>query len=243
LSKTPTLALLLVAIGFGSLVVGLAYTAYDVRSNTGRAMHGQYQQGIMGGGYQQLHNQSASSISIDQAKTIAQQYLDSTRNPNLAIKEIMEFQYNFYILYYEKDTGIRSFEMLIWKQVPSSGTRGGGVGMGSQMRLGIIVPEPGPNMMWNTKYSDMGRGLIINPNHPTTTMSITKDLALQTAQTYLDTSLNGAKAESATQFYGYYTIDYMVNGKIAGMLSVNGLTGQVWYHSWHGQFVQEIEFG
>jgi len=163
---------MLVAIGFGSLVGGLAYAAYYVSSNTGWAMHGQYPQGMMWGGYQQPHNQSASPISLDQAKTIAQQYLDSTRNPNLAIKEIMEFQYNFYILYYEKNTGIGAFEMLIWKQVPSSGPREGEMGMGSQVMLGIIVPEPGPNMMWNTKYSDMGRGLIATPNHPITTMSI-----------------------------------------------------------------------
>ena len=114
--------------------------------------------------------------------------------------------------------------------------------MGNRMIVGVITPEPGPNMMWNTKYSNMGQGMIGNPNQPTTTMTITKDKALQTAQTYLDTNLNGAKVEDATQFYGYYTIDYMVSGKIAGMLSVNGYTGQVWYHSWHGAFVQEIEF-
>ena len=26
--------------------------------------------------------------------------------------------------------------------------------------------------------------------------------------------------------------------KETGMLSVNGYTGQVWYHTWHGPFVQ-----
>jgi len=196
---------------------------------------------MMGGLYQQPQNQSSSPILLDQAKTIAQQYLSSTQNPNLAIKEIMEFQYNFYIIYYE-DTGIGAFEMLIWKQIPPSGTMGGGMGMGNRMIVGVITPEPGPNMMWNTKYSNMGQGMNGNPNKPTTTMTITKDKALQTAQTYLDTNLNGAKIEDAMQFYGYYTIDYMVSGKIAGMLSVNGNTGQVWYHSWHGAFVQEIEF-
>jgi hypothetical protein len=242
MNKIPPLALLLVAIGLGSLVVGLAYTAYNVSSNTSRTWQRQNQQGMMGGLYQQPQNQSSSPISLDQAKTIAQQYLSSTQNPNLAVKEIMEFQYNFYIIYYEKDTGIGAFEMLIWKQVPSPGMMGGGMGMGGQMMVGVIAPEPGPNMMWNTKYSVMGQGMIGNRNQPTTTMTITKDKALQAAQTYLDTNLNGAKVEDATQFYGYYTIDYTVNGKIAGMLSVNGYTGQVWYHSWHGAFVQEIEF-
>lgn len=185
---------------------------------------------------------------MDEAKAIAQQYLASTNNPNLAIREIMEFQYNFYIVYYEKDTGIGAFEMLIWKQTPPSGMMGEGFGMGTGFRTGIIMPEPGPNIMWNTKYSMMGggmmgQGMMGYRNQVTATMPIAKDKALQLAQAYLDTNLNGAKVEDATQFYGYYTIDYTVNGNIAGMLSVNGQTGQVWYHSWHGNFVQEIELG
>lgn len=51
----------------------------------------------------------------------------SLGNPNLAIMEIMEFQNNFYIIYYEKDTGIGAFEMLIWKEEPRSGMMGGGM--------------------------------------------------------------------------------------------------------------------
>jgi hypothetical protein len=73
-------------------------------------------------------------------------------------------------------------------------------------------------------------------------MTVGKDKALQLAQSYLDQNLSGAKVEDATQFYGYYTVDFALNGKIAGMLSVNGQTGQVWYHSWHGAFIQEVEF-
>ena len=40
-------------------------------------------------------------------------------------------------------------------------------------------------------------------------------------------------------FPGYYTTDFLLDGKPAGMLSVNGYTGQVWYHTWHGQFLSE----
>lgn len=29
--------------------------------------------------------------------------------------------------------------------------------------------------------------------------------------------------------------------KITGMLSVNGYTGQVWYHTWHGTFIASSE--
>ncbi len=30
--------------------------------------------------------------------------------------------------------------------------------------------------------------------------------------------------------------------KTAAALSLNAYTGQVWYHTWHGTFVQEKEF-
>jgi hypothetical protein len=28
------------------------------------------------------------------------------------------------------------------------------------------------------------------------------------------------------------------NGTLTGMLSVNGYSGQVWYHTWHGAFMR-----
>jgi len=252
LRRMNPLAIVLLAVGIGSLVVGLAYSSYYASSYAGwNWQQNQYQnQGQMMSQLtqQQTYTAASSPVTMDQAKAIAEQYLASLSNPNLAIKEIMEFQNNFYIIYYEKDTGIGAFEMLIWKQAPSSGMMGGGMGMGmgGGMMTGVIMPEPGPNMMWNTKYSNMGsgmmgQGMMGNRNQPTA-MTITEDAAVQIAQSYLDQNLNGAKAEDAMQFYGYYTIDFTVNGKIAGMLSVNGQTGQVWYHSWHGVFVQEVEY-
>jgi hypothetical protein len=47
--------------------------------------------------------------------------------------------------------------------------------------------------------------------------------------------------EHADPFYGYYTIHTLADGEIEGMLSVHGSTGQVWYHNWHGGFLQMIE--
>lgn len=243
LNKLNKWAILLLAIGLGSLAFGLAYASYYASSYAGWSWQQQNQQGMMRQLTQQTYVAGSSPITLDQAKTIAEQYLTSLNNQNLAIKEIMEFQYNFYVMYYEKDTGIGAFEMLIWKQTPPSGMMGGGMGMGGGMMIGVIMPEPGPNMMWNTKYSKMGSGMMGYLNQASTSMSVTKDKALQIGQAYLDQNLNGAKVEDATQFYGYYTIDFTLNGKIAGMLSVNGQTGQVWYHSWHGTFIQEIELG
>lgn len=246
MSKTPALAIVLVAIGLGSLVIGLAYVAFNPNSYGYSNWQALGQLGMMGRWNQGSQSQTSTPITLDQAKTIAQQYLASTQNSNLAIKEIMEFQYNFYIIYQEKDTGRGAFEMLIWKQFPPYGMSGGGMMgggmMGGNYAIGAIMPEPGPNMMWNTKYSPMRNGMMGYANQGSSTMTVPEDKAQQLAQAYLDVNLNGAKTEAVTQFYGYYTFDYTVNGKIAGMLSVNGFTGQVWYHSWHGAFIQEVEF-
>jgi hypothetical protein len=242
MNKIPTLALVLVAIGLGSVVVGIAYSAYTVRplSYSNWSGQGQNHRGIMGQGYQQPQPQSNAPLTLEQAKTVAEQYLASMQNPNLALMEIMEFQNNFYVMYYEKNTGIGAFEMLIWKQTPTSGMMSGGFGMGRGM-TGVIMPEPGPNMMWDTKYGMMNGGMMGTRNQASA-MTITKEKALEIGQSYLNSNLDGAKVEDAMQFYGYYTIDYTMNGKISGMLSVNGYTGQVWYHSWHGVFIQEFEF-
>jgi hypothetical protein len=191
--------------------------------------------------------QPPNSITLEQVRTIAQQYLASTRNPNLGIKEIMEFQNNFYVMYYEKDTGVGAFEMLVWKQAPSPEMMGGGMGigggmMGYGMMTGTIVPEPGPNMIWNTKYSMM-QGMMGSRWQTGTSgqMQVSEQEARSAAEIYLSQNFPGTHVEGITRFYGYYTIDFQKDGKIVGMLSVNGYSQQVWYHSWHGAFIQEVE--
>lgn len=47
----------------------------------------------------------------------------------------------------------------------------------------------------------------------------------------------------STKFYGYHTFDFGRDGKIIGMFSVNGYSGQVWYHGWHGVFIGMEEYG
>ena len=74
-------------------------------------------------------------------------------------------------------------------------------------------------------------------------MTVTVAQARTAAQQWLDANQPGAKlADDEMQFPGYYTMDFLKDGKIAGMLSVNGYTGQVWYHTWHGDFISEQEF-
>jgi hypothetical protein len=71
-------------------------------------------------------------------------------------------------------------------------------------------------------------------------MSVSVAQARTNAQQFLDANFPGAKlADDQDAFYGYYTMDFLQNGKTAGMLSVNGYTGEVWYHTWHGNFIAE----
>jgi hypothetical protein len=249
--RTNTLAILLLVIGLGSLAyfAGASYSTYVATSNAPTYWNSENgNQGMIGQWSQstQQPQSPSSAVTMDQAKAIAEQYLTSTQNPSLAIKEIMEFEYNFYIIYYEKDTGRGAFEMVIWKGTPPSNWKGGdmmgGGMMGGGAAIGTIAPEPGPNMMWNTKYSYVGGGMMGTENELASTMTVSQSQAERYAQTYLNQNSNNAKTEMSTEFYGYYTFDFTVNGKIAGMLSINGNTGQAWYHSWHGGFVQEVEF-
>jgi hypothetical protein len=49
--------------------------------------------------------------------------------------------------------------------------------------------------------------------------------------------------EDVEAFPGYYTLHVLEDGEIVGMLSVNGYTGNVWYHHWHGELLEMQEAG
>ena len=94
-------------------------------------------------------------------------------------------------------------------------------------------------MMWNTQYT-FGAGFCNWLRGTTTaTPTVTVDQAKTDAQQYLNSYLQGTTVGDVTAFSGHYTIEVLSNGTPYGMLSVNSFTGQVWYHTWHGAFVQE----
>jgi hypothetical protein len=76
----------------------------------------------------------------------------------------------------------------------------------------------------------------------TVEMTVTPEQAVEYAQQYLDANIAGASTEHSMQFYGYYTLDFEKDGKVAGMLSVNGYNGQIFLHTWHGAFIEETEY-
>jgi hypothetical protein len=139
----------------------------------------------------------------------------------LEIAELMEFERNFYAIVREAETGVGAMELLV------------------DRATGAVVPEQGPNMMWNVRYGMHGRGMMGSPSE---TNTLSPEEAVAIAQRWLDANLPGASTEEhADPFYGYYTIHTLRDGEIEGMLSVHGRTGQVWYHTWHGAFAQMIE--
>jgi len=166
---------------------------------------------------------TGEQLNITTAATVAQNYVASIGNPDLAVKQVEEYANNFYVQVGEKSTGTGAFELLINKYT------------------GVVYPEMGPNMMWNTKYGMMRGGILGGIfGTPTTTMTVTATQAATNAQQYLTTALPGTTVGDVTAFYGYYTLEVLSNGAPYGMLSVNGYTGQVWFHNWHGAFVQEL---
>jgi hypothetical protein len=187
---------------------------------------GGVQQGVPCGGY--AISGQGEVTSLDEAKAAIERYVQSLGYSGLAVHEVMEFERNYYAIVSEKDTGIGAMELLVDKDT------------------GAVRPEPGPNMMWNARYGMMSgggmmgrRGMMAGPARGEMTLSAAE--AEEVAQRWLDANLPGRSAGEADPFYGYYTLHFLQDGKIDGMLSVHGGTGDVWYHSWHGSFVQMIE--
>jgi hypothetical protein len=175
--------------------------------------------GMMGGGFEGLDSSLRRSVDIKKAGALVTDYLAGLSDKNLKVDEIMEFEFNLYVLIQEADTGKGAFELLV---DPFTGT---------------IRPEFGPNMMWNTKYGMMGaRSGAVRPN------AIGLEEAKKIASEYLDRVRGDGPFElSANEFYGYYTMDFKKEGMVQGMLSVNAFSGQAWYHTWHGGFIREQE--
>ena len=179
--------------------------------------------------------------------------MQNTGNPDLTFDEVEGYANNFYVPVKEKSTGRDAFELIVDRY------------------SGTVMPEMGPNMMWNTKYGmmtsgmmgpgGMGPGGMMRPGTqtpttvtptagagaatrpsgqvtPTVDTPIDQNQAVQRAQQFLDGYLPGTKVGDVYTFYGYRTIGVDRNGQQVGMVSVNGYTGAVWYHTWHGDFLE-----
>ena len=179
---------------------------------------------------------SATNVqSLPEAREAFERAVEGYGNADLEVGEVMEFSNNYYAEVKESDTGTYAMEFLIDK------------------RTSQVYPEPGPNMMWNTKYGMMSGGMgpmmgaggngTLNGTQqgiswtPSDEMPVNPEQARKIADDYLDRVSPGTEAEEPDTFYGYYTLHTERDGEVTGMLSVNGYSGEVWYHSWHGPFV------
>lgn len=211
----------------------------------GRGMMGGYGMmgGMMGGGMMGGSGMMWSGsprlwgiepLSVETAQSALEDYLAGLGDEDLAIGEIMIFENHAYAEIVERSTGIGAMEVLV-----------------DPVTL-AVVPEPGPNMMWNLKYGHMAGFNMMGWGYGpwgsgrqadvTAEMPVDAEEAVQIAQRYLDRYLPGAQAEDeADPFYGYYTIHILRDGEPVGMLSVNGFTRQVFLHTWHGDLVTMVE--
>jgi len=126
----------------------------------------------------------------------------------LVVDEVIEFSHNYYASIREKDSGVGAFEVLI------------------DRATGNVTREPGPDMMWNAKYSTMGgtmmgRSVVV----PSGSMTVTGEEARAIAQRWLDSNRPHSTAKPPDAFYGYYTLDFESSGQVAGMLYSERLHG------------------
>jgi hypothetical protein len=229
-----TMKTLAIVLGALALVVVLVFAGIWVGTawNQNPWRYGMMGYGTMGGNWdrQGMHRGQGYLIpgdgdlsSLEDVETIVATYVERLGYTDLRVTEVMEFERNYYAIVAEADTGIGAMELLVDKE------------------SGAVGPEPGPNMMWNAKYGMMGRGGGMMGSYWSSEMTLSPDEAQEAAQRWLDSRLPGRTAGVADEFYGYYTLHFMRDGEIDGMLSVDGSSGEVWYHSWHGDFVAMIE--
>ncbi|HEV2028627.1 MAG TPA: hypothetical protein VGS16_08875 [Candidatus Dormibacteraeota bacterium] len=212
----------LLIIGIGAIAASLLLAVGGIAASR---MSG-WPNGSPGGMMGRAFGGGSGDIGLDRAVKIAQDAATSYPSGGLAADEVIEFNNNYYASIREKDTRIGAFEILI------------------DRASGRVTREPGPDTMWNTKYSTTPGGMMGSFGLTgSEAMTVTAQQAQGIAQRWLDANQPGTNAKGPDSFHGYYTVDFLRSGQLVGMLSVNGYTGQVWFHGWHGTFIQVRDLG
>lgn len=237
----------LIAVGVLGLViprgmaVALAQGTMSPGGMTGMPMMGGA--GMMGGPF----SSSAVPLSLAQAEQILRGWPAAHRLDGLVLDEIEVYTQNFYGQFKERSTGRGAIQVLVDRYT------------------GRAMPEMGPNMMWNTKYGRtmmqemmggqgmpgmmggmgmggmMGGGTVSQTPSAPSVARVSQEQARQNANQFLSGYLPGTTVGDGDPFYGYYHFDVLRADRQVGMLSVNATTGQVWYHTWHGEFLRKHE--
>jgi hypothetical protein len=187
----------------------------------------------------QAYRHDGTMLTIEDATALATGFMNSLGNSALALDEVEDWEFNYYVVVKEASPSqYKAFQLIIDKW------------------SGQIMPEPGPNMMWNQKYGGMMNTMTGGmPGHMNRrdrkitdpAFTTTPEAATTAANQFLKQRFARSLAVAGTPdvFFGYYNFDVsdIASGSKYGMLSVNGTTGQVWYHTWHGGFVAGRELG
>lgn len=192
-----------------------------------------------------MQGQNITPLTADEAKKAAQDYITSLKIDGLEIGEVLTFDTNAYVVVKETATGNGAFELMV------------------DPFNRVAHPLMGPASAWNLKYGGVlqanmpyrammqGRNAgatatpaataapAATPADVSAELPISAEQAIKDAQTYLDAHYAGTTAATtALKFYGYYSVDFLKDGKVIGKLSVNGYNGQVVGHAWRGTINQ-----
>ena len=110
------------------------------------------------------------------------------------------------------------------------GRSGGMMGGGTGGMMGGTGMMAGQGMMGS-------HGAMPSWTPGTTSGRVDAAQAQALADSWLAAQGTGLTAGEPDAFPGYYSMETLRDGKVAGMISVNARTGAVFYHWWHGAFV------
>jgi hypothetical protein len=208
---------------------------------------------MMGGAWR--GGSARTGVSADDIAGAAQRierWLAAVGFDGFRVGEVMAFAWNDYAVVRD-DAGKPAFELL------------------ASADAAWLMLEP-PSMMWNDRYGMMSRfgsgrdgasgywngmmdggmmgsgmmggGMMGGAYAPGSPSRATLDetAAAEAAAAYLKRARPQESVEGGVAFPGYFTFDTARDGKTSGMLSVDAVTGSVWYHTWHGTFLAEREF-
>jgi hypothetical protein len=157
-------------------------------------------------------------LTLDTAMGRVMEALQAWGYADLEVEEVVQYSWNFYALVRDPSTGKGALELLV------------------DPRTGVVSLEPGPGMMWNTRYGRMYWG------GPSAASTMSAEDAKRIAREWLTARGDTTPWEfEVTEMPGYFTVHLEKDGRMEAMLGVNAFTGAVWYHTWHGTYVAAIE--
>lgn len=194
--------------GMGPGMMGYPGYNYSYNYSYGPGMRGHMMMGNMMAIYYPESKPIAQDEALKNMQSFATQY-----GPNVKIKDAMSFSSNYYAVLNDTASNQDIAEILVDRY------------------SGATYPEPGPNMMWNTRFG-AGRTRAGGTDY---------DLAgaQKLAEDFLTGYLPGAQIQESHAMPGYYTFDFGRN-ETEGMLSVNAFSGHIWVHTWHGPYLGEM---